>query len=262
MNSILQRSLLRLSSITLSFLISFSLFADTISIRADYWCPYNCNPDSDRPGYIIEAAKLIFSKAGHTIDYKTINWDRTIKEVGLGTFDGAVGAAKSEVPNFVFPQISQGKANLVFTTKADLPWKYKGESSLKGISIGLNAGYAQGDEINALVKKYPQNFQFAKGENPVRRNLRKLLAGRIQAIFADENVIRYSADKMSISDQIKTAGTVKTLSPNDNILYIAFSPKNPKSAQYAEILSKGWEAIRESGELETILKKYSITDWI
>ena len=24
--------------------------ADVISLRADEWCPYNCAPDSDKPG--------------------------------------------------------------------------------------------------------------------------------------------------------------------------------------------------------------------
>jgi len=35
------------------FLISPAI-ADTITIRADVWCPYNCEPDSEKPGYMIE----------------------------------------------------------------------------------------------------------------------------------------------------------------------------------------------------------------
>lgn len=62
-------------------------FADTIHLRADVWCPYNCEQGSTLPGYIIEAASLIFEKAGHKIDYQTLNWSRTIREVHQGVID-------------------------------------------------------------------------------------------------------------------------------------------------------------------------------
>jgi polar amino acid transport system substrate-binding protein len=44
-------------------------------------------------------------------------------------------------------------------------------------------------------------------------------------------------------------------------VYIAFSPGNPKSQEYAQILSKGIQQLRASGELATILKKYGMSDW-
>ena len=37
----------------------------TITLRADEWSPFNGDPASDRPGYLIEIANRIFSKAGH-----------------------------------------------------------------------------------------------------------------------------------------------------------------------------------------------------
>jgi polar amino acid transport system substrate-binding protein len=42
---------------------------------------------------------------------------------------------------------------------------------------------------------------------------------------------------------------------------MAFSPKNPKSKEYAKLLSAGIEQMRLSGELSKILAKYQLTDW-
>lgn len=47
--------------------------ADVVTLRADQWCPYNCVPGSDRPGYMIEIAREVFGRAGHQIDYQALN---------------------------------------------------------------------------------------------------------------------------------------------------------------------------------------------
>jgi len=40
--------------------------------------------------------------------------------------------------------------------------------------------------------------------------------------------------------------------------YIAFSPKLQTSKKYAKILSKGMVEIKESGQLDEIIKKYKL----
>ena len=46
------------------------LTAKTVVLVADEWCPYNCAPNSDKPGYVVEIAELVFAEAGHTVIYK------------------------------------------------------------------------------------------------------------------------------------------------------------------------------------------------
>ncbi|SFV56538.1 ABC transporter, periplasmic domain [hydrothermal vent metagenome] len=46
----------------------------------------------------------------------------------------------------------------------------------------------------------------------------------------------------------------------DNV-YLAFSPNNPHSKEYAKILSEGINTLRKSGELDKILAKYGLHDW-
>jgi polar amino acid transport system substrate-binding protein len=44
-------------------------------------------------------------------------------------------------------------------------------------------------------------------------------------------------------------------------LYVAFSPHNPNSKVYAEILSKKMIDLRKSGKLAKILAPYGLKDW-
>ena len=44
-------------------------------------------------------------------------------------------------------------------------------------------------------------------------------------------------------------------------IYLAFSPKNPKSKSYARLISKGIIEMRASGDLQKILDKYGMRDW-
>jgi polar amino acid transport system substrate-binding protein len=61
-------------------------------MRADTWCPFNCEPGAKDPGIFIEIAEYAFSKKGHKIDYKTLSWGRAVAEVAAGHINAAVAA--------------------------------------------------------------------------------------------------------------------------------------------------------------------------
>lgn len=54
--------------------------ADNIEIQADEWCPYTCQPNSDREGYLIDIARTIFEPIGHKITYVTTPWNRALNQ--------------------------------------------------------------------------------------------------------------------------------------------------------------------------------------
>jgi polar amino acid transport system substrate-binding protein len=62
---------------------------------------------------------------------------------------------------------------------------------------------------------------------------------------------------MGDKDRFRSAGTFGAPSK----IYIAFSPANHKSKEYARILSEGIVSLRASGELKEILGKYGLDDW-
>jgi polar amino acid transport system substrate-binding protein len=111
--------------------------AESISIRADEWCPYNCAPDSDAPGFMIEIAKEVFEPMGHTIEYKTLNWSRAIVETRKSKYVAIVGASMGDAEDFVFPASALGQSsNSLYVVQSD-DWTYTGLDSVKGRKVGI-----------------------------------------------------------------------------------------------------------------------------
>ncbi len=235
--------------------------ADVITIRADEWFPYNGHPKADLPGYGIEITREIFEKKGHSIEYRTINWARAVKMTMAGQYNGVIGAATGDIPQAIFPEEPIGNSLNVYFVKKDSKWKYEGFDSLKTVSLGIIKGYSYGEAIDTYIQTVsdPIQVQVVTGDTPLNLNIKKLLAGRIDVIVEDQNVFQAKVIEMKVADQIRLAG----IGNYDKLhnLYVAFSPKDPKSEEYARIFDKGIRKLRTSGRLQEILDKYGLQDW-
>lgn len=250
------RKFLLLSIFSANFLL-----ADVITLRADEWCPYNCQPDSQNPGFVVEIAKEVFSKAGHTVEYKLLPWKRTLQQVIDGTYVGAIGTGATDAKErgLIIPSVEQGYSGNVFVTKKENPWKYEGVESLASVKIGIISGYSYGEKIDKYIesaKDKPDMVQIVSGDDALTINLKKLDAGKIDVVIDDKAVLMLKIRELGMQDKIKIAGEDEAAP-----IYIGFSPKNPKSKEYAELLAKGTEELRKSGKLKEILAKYGLEDW-
>mgnify|MGYP001050162289 CR=1 FL=1 len=248
--------------VTFFLLIPFSAKCDQITLVADIWCPFNCDPGSDSPGYMIEIAQRVFKKAGHTVVYKNMPWEKAIEETRKGKFTGIVGGYKSDSPDFVFPAKPLGISHTIFFTRKGTAWRYTGIDSLKKIRLGVIEGYSYSDELDKYIaanKGKPSIF-LASGDEAIEHMILKVMKGEIDAFVEDPAVYgNYCGTKklMSVIGAIQEAGSLGP--PEQN--YIAFSPKNPKSAEYASLLATGLDQMRKSGELKKIIVKYHVKDW-
>jgi polar amino acid transport system substrate-binding protein len=138
-------------------------------------------------------------------------------------------------------------------------WSYKDASSLEGITIGVIKDYTYGDEIDNYIKKHEKDSKrvdIVSGDNPLDLNIKKVKAGRIAAFIEDEAVGDYTIAQRTLSGELKLAGCVK-----ETPLFIAFGPKNPKSKEYAKILSDYVAKARKDGSLSKLLASYGLKDW-
>lgn len=238
--------------------ISTAARAETISILADEWCPYNCAPGSDKPGYMIEVAQKVFGAAGHKVEYKTMNWSRALEVTREGKNLAVAGASPSDAPDFVYPANSLGQMMTAYFTAKDSSWKFSGLASLKGKKLGVIKDYTYSGDADKYITetKDPELVQVMSGDKALEKNINKLVAGRIDAIVEDANVFGLVSKELKLQDKVKQAG-----SEAPSAIFIAFSPANPKSKEYAKLLSDGVAQLRKSGELAQILKKYNVADW-
>jgi len=246
-----------LLKVSLLFVFHFSLLhADEIVIVADEWCPYNCVPGSDKPGYVVEVASLIFAKKGHRLVYKTDSWSRTLKGVQKGIYTGAIAATREELPDGIFPENNLGFYGNYFVVRSESEWRFESLSSLRNLKLGVIKDYNYGESINNYIQHSPTTV-VKSGADAVKKSLGDLYRGIIDVYLEDHNVANYETKQLRLEKYLKLAG-----SEGEPIaLYIGFSPTSKRSHQYAQLLSDGISEIRSSGELADILAKYGLKDW-
>lgn len=241
----------------LPLVLSSVLFADEITLVADSWPPYNDEPGSAKPGYAIELATEIFTKAGHKVKFTMIPWARAVSQTEAGTYTAAVGAFDGDIKGAIIPKEPIGINSNTFFVKKGSSFKFSGIASLDGKTLGLIKEYTYDlGEFDKWAAK-AKGVQWATGDAPLIMNIKKLAAGRLDVLLEDRNVVLYTANKLGFSSDIVDAGNL----PGSNEIYIAFSGKNPKSKEYAELFSKGLAEMRKSGALKKILDKYNVKDW-
>lgn len=239
--------------------LSSSSMADTITIVGDEWCPYNCKR-SQKPGFMIELVQIIFNKEGHTIQYEIVPWKRAKRGILNGVYDGIVGMAKNETTEklYIFPDIELGNSQFCFYVAEKTEWEFKGIESLEKIQLGVINGYGYGADGTPIDNYIKLNLNTVKvhpvaGINPLNLIIKMILANRLTATIEDKMVMGYTLSQLNENTNLKEVGCL----PEFDRVHIAFSPKNPKSNQYAQILSKGIENLKISGEYDRIIDNYT-----
>lgn len=232
--------------------------AEKITLVADDWCPYNCEPESESPGYVIELLEEIFKRHDITIEYQYLSWSDSLEGVLAGKYNGAIGATPTELPKGIFPSEEIGLSGDVFVVRNDRDWYYQGVESLSRITLGATQDYDYGDAINNYFSTASSDkFRLLNSNIASELNLSKLFRGSIDAYIGDRNVIFYKANMLGLSKEFKVVGQAWQPEP----VYIVLSPKIKRSYEYAHMLSQGMHDLRKSGRLKTIMNKYGLKDW-
>jgi polar amino acid transport system substrate-binding protein len=232
--------------------------ADVIKLRADIWCPYNCDPASADKGFVIEIAEYAFAKKGHKVEYQNLPWTRTLADVAAGKIDGAVGATAAEAKN---SGLMIGKEGVGATTncvygKNDSTAKFAVAADLKNFKrIGIVQGFSYSDDLDAVIAANKGLIDAIGGEEPQKMNINKLEAGRVDVVLEDGSVMGYALKKLG-SSKIKKIGCESDTKP----IYIAFSSKSPKGAELAQLLDDGIKELRKNGKLKSIFAKYGVNE--
>jgi polar amino acid transport system substrate-binding protein len=252
------RSLVVLSVILLAVLlpIHLAVAAETLTVVADEWCPYNCTPNSARLGFNIDILKAIFEPQGIMIDYRLMDWEQALKETAQGKHGAATGGYRENFEGWVIPTEEIGLSTQGVFVKKGNPWKYNGPSSLAGKKFGQIPEYTFGFGIDEYLAQNKGSVVVASGDDPLADLMRKLLLGEIDLLIEDTFVSSIKARELALTDKLSEAGRLPGLP-----VYVAFSPKRPESKRHAALFDKGIRELRSNMKLAGILKKYGIADW-
>ncbi|MBY0429429.1 MAG: transporter substrate-binding domain-containing protein, partial [Alphaproteobacteria bacterium] len=166
--------------IALALVVAFAMpaRADTITIRADVWCPYNCAPDNKKPGYAIEIVKTVFENAGHKIDYGILNWADSIARTRKGEFTAIIGATNHDAPDFIFPNETIGMSSITYAVRQANKSIIHSVDDLKGKVLGIIDAYSYNPAVDAYIASFksdPQKIHMSAGDDALETNTDLLL---------------------------------------------------------------------------------------
>lgn len=223
------------------------------------WCPFACDPKTaaGKYGYTGEILKEIFTAAGYEVVIEILPYARNIELTRKGQNTGIIAVYKSEVPDFIFPKSHLGITSSYFYIRSDSTWKYKDESSLKSMRMGvINAYDYIYEPLKKLIAKGGPNIFTVSGNDPSARLIGLLIKGRIDLITDDGPVIDYNAARLGLAHKIKK----DPYQLSKVALYPAFSPAIKDAAKLLQIYEKGRAKMIKNGRIEAILQGYGIKD--
>ncbi len=238
-------------------LLPIAAGADTIVLAADPWCPYNCEPGGERPGFMVGVAREALEPYGHTIEYRSIAWARALAQAEAGTINGVIGAIPEEAPTFVFGSPIGTYEDTVVFRKGEA-FEVNSPDDLSGLRIGAINGYEYYGPVSQYIDKHRNDrtlVQYASGDDALSINLRKLAAGRLDLVAEVRAVLDYRIAELGLESALE----IVRADPQSD-LYIAFSPALETSGLYVSQLSEGVARLRESGRYQEILGAYGLSE--
>lgn len=242
-----------------ALLLSGQAPGETLVIAGDLWCPFNCAPDSPRPGIYVELARDIFAEAGIGVEYRVINWARALQEVRHGHINAAIGAARSDAPDLVFTEQPVSQSRNCFYTVRENQWRFDSLKSLHAQRLAVVNDYSYGEELDAYVQAEqgnPQRLQAASGQQALGQNLAKLLEGRVDVVLENSWVMQEYLARRGYIGTVRHAGCQQPDIP----IYLAFSPALPRSRDYVQLLDQGLRRYRADGRMQTLLERYGVRE--
>lgn len=117
----------------------------------------------------------------------------------------------------------------------------------ENLVVGAVEGYGYGEDwIEDYVAAHgddPSRVQLLSGAAALSTNLRKLAAGRVDCVPDSVGVLRYHTHELRLDGQVE----VVPASQERSEVFVAFSPKNPRSPEWAALLDRGVRELRASG---------------
>jgi len=219
--------------------------------------PYNGDPASEHPGFVVELAKAIFEPQGIKVDYQTMPWADALVAARAGKIDGVIGAGSTETEGLTVPKESIGEPRVVLLVRKDATWQFENISSLKDKRLGAIEGYTYWDSLDEYIKasKAPKVVTFT-GETPFADALTQLKEGKIDAMPETMAVFVWTTKGMGLSPS-----DFRIIHTHQNEpIYLAFSSADV-GVKFAKLFDEGVQKLRVSGEFGKLLKAYGMSDW-
>lgn len=229
----------------------FSTAAEDIVISSGEWSPF-ISPKLKHEGVYSHIVREAFALDNIDVEYLYFPWIRTYKEVINDRVDASILWTKNEqregevlFSDPIAPLLD------VFFYRQDTFIDWQKMTDLKGLEIGVTAGYIYGDQFDRAVKD--KVFTTSRA-NTDRANFKRLLAGRIDAFPITLDVALALLKDFTQGERNQLIYSEKIIRKVD--MYLIMNRKNPASYQRMQLFNSNLIKLKESGRYDQYLSNH------
>lgn len=233
-----------------------------VIVAARVACPVACPVGYPNQGYAVEMLRAILEPTGSPILYRTMSWDRLLVESQRGTVTLTITAETEQFATGIRVNRPVGRTVDVLAMESALAerFSYDGTSSLRRLRVGA----VRDDRFNdTALNQHLEDMasltgavQRLAGENPMATNVRKLFAGRIDAVLGSRITLTYELKRI---DRLREVALIPIADPYD--IFILVSPSAYNAPGMVHLIEHGVDRLRATGRLASILSQYGLEDW-
>ena len=237
-----------------------ALANETLNVASDEWCPYICK-EVDKPGILIEVLNEIAKHERLKVNFTIIPLARSLVMLQQSKLDMVLALTEEHIAEFNLKRSLEAYGGWYndFYVRKTTKWKFSSIENLKKFieqdnTLGIIKGYKYGTAIDKLQEKSGKYIFSATGASPLTNLVAMLSKQRITVLLDSRFNIEYELQNKNISN-LKHVGTDGGFVP----LYIGYAPEI--KIKIVDIFDRGILKLRATGQLSTILKRYSVPDW-
>jgi polar amino acid transport system substrate-binding protein len=228
-----------------------------LSMGWDPWAPYQyITPEDEVKGLEIDLIDAMAREAGCDISFVQDNWMNLLDGIRDGRIDMLGGATKTKPrENYAIFSDNYRDESFHLYVRSDDIEKFAGKSLkelLEGeFKLGITEDYVYGDLVSVLLDD--ESFSTKLLAVPISEvNYYNLIQNEIDGFLEDPIVAAYMIRSKGLQGQIES----ESLDIHSGDVAIMFSRKRVQ-AETVQAFNKALVKIKESGEYQKILDKYS-----
>lgn len=232
--------------------------ACTVKMGWDPWEPYHFEDvDGSVRGMEIDLVNAIAEGAGCSVEFERGQWDVLLRGLMTGSIDVLGGAtATSEREDFARFSTPYRAESFRLYVRAGDSATYAGDTLsdvlANGMRVGVTQGYVYGEDVSELQDNEDFEDMFIEGAE-ASINFVALVENQVDGVLEDPHVAAALLRRRGWQDRIEA----HPLDLGSNEVSLMFS-RTSVDEEVVERFNRSLKALRESGELDSIIGRYRI----
>ncbi|MEH6563897.1 MAG: transporter substrate-binding domain-containing protein [Halopseudomonas sp.] len=223
-----------------------------MNIVSEAWPPYIYETQGQLQGVDYDVTNRVLRQLGYQPRWQLLPWRRAQHDTLSGHADAILDISPNATrrEQFIFPSEPLSHSETVLFYRLDRPHPFNGLQDLRGLRIGVTAGYVYGNA------QFNNADYFSHEVSPSNEaSLLMLMRDRVDMVMMNKRVGQFTLRQLDLTQQVSHHPLVVS----SGSLFLAFH-RRPELAELAERFGAALQTFKASQEYLQILQHYGLSD--